>query len=419
MKNSITYPVAKLGLHRWVLGAAFAVLLGGPISVGQSPQLSYNYTILYDFCSLQNCADGLGSSSPLVEDAKGNLYGTADNVFKLTPRGKETVLYTFTDSSNVYPIGNIVRDSAGNLYGTTEYGGDIKACDGCGTVWKVNASGKGTVLYRFKGGSDGMFPYGGVIRDSAGNLYGTTAYGGDLNADCGVTGWGCGTVFKLDKAGKKTILHSFGGGADYGVVWSGLVMDNAGNLYGTTYGNGTDFPGTVYKVTRAGKEKVLYTFKNGNDGCNPLSTLILDAKGNLYGTTSGAANCNLGTVFKLTPKGKETVLHDFQGPPLDGADPYAGVIMDSAGNLYGTTKWGGVYDCPAFSGGCGTVFKISKDGNETVLYKFKDGSDGGFPTEGLSVDANGGIYGTTPQGGYSIYCNNGGYGCGVVFKITP
>src|SRR5580693_3451349 len=138
MKNSITYPVAKLGLHRWVLGAAFAVLLGGPISVGQSPQLSYNYTILYDFCSLQNCADGLGSSSPLVEDAKGNLYGTADNVFKLTPRGKETVLYTFTDSSNVYPIGNIVRDSAGNIYGTTEYGGDIKACDGCGTVWKVN-----------------------------------------------------------------------------------------------------------------------------------------------------------------------------------------------------------------------------------------------------------------------------------------
>jgi uncharacterized repeat protein (TIGR03803 family) len=351
------------------------------------------------------------------------LYGTAavsttawGKVFKLTHVGKQSVLYTFQGGADGnHPTSDLVRDSTGNLYGTTQYGGDL-SCEppiGCGTVFRVDSAGHETVLYSFKGGTDGMFP-NGVIRDEDGNLYGTTVVGGDHL--CGYGGGGCGTVFKISTTGRETVLHTFTGGADSGYPDRGLVMDAKSNLYGATHGVAGNDYGAVFKVTKGGKETVLYAF--GSDGNAPTGSLVMDAKGNLYGTTSGDFG-GLGTVFKLTRDGKETVLYNFKGPP-DGSTPQAGVVMDTAGNLYGTTYAGGDATCsPGEGGGCGTVFKLTKSGNESVLYRFTDGLDGAFPGAPLLLDAKGNLYGTTPYGGHSNYCNNGGEGCGVVFEMTP
>ena len=230
--------------RRAAVTALTLVLLSVAAMTQSAPGPAYSYKVLYDFCSLQNCADGTTPLAPVVRDTKGNLYGTAGNVFKLTQKGKETVLYTFTgEADGGAPYGGLVRDSAGNLYGTTEYGGDL-SCDpsyGCGTVFKVDAKGKETVLHSFKGGTDGMRPYAGLIRDTAGNLYGTTEFGGSTKS-CSVSGWGCGTVFKLTKTGKEIVLYTFAGGADSFMPEGGLVMDAKGNLYGTTYGGGTASP---------------------------------------------------------------------------------------------------------------------------------------------------------------------------------
>src|SRR5579863_558042 len=354
--------------------AALALVVLGPtVLAAQSEQEpTYTYKVLYDFCSLANCADGARPWASLIQDANGNLYGTTlGTVFKVTRAGKETVLHTHTvgtDGEGSTP--NVSMDSAGNLYGTTQVGG--ANCGNvyyCGTVFKVNKLGKETVLHSFTGESDGGDPWAGLLMDSAGTLYGTTYYGGKI--PCGGFQYGCGTVFKLNKYGKETVLHSFAGGTDSGFPAGALVMDANGNLYGTTYGNGTDMPGTVFKVNKQGKETVLYTFKTGSDGSAPMGSLVMDAEGNLYGTTSGNNGDSNGTVFRLNKYGKETVLYRFQGVP-DGRQPQAGVVRDAAGNLYGTTLNGG--ECPR--GECGTVFKVTKNGNEAVLYRFQGGSDG-------------------------------------------
>lgn len=402
-------------------GLAFVVLLPAILAAQMEHEPTYRYRVLYNFCSLANCADGSVPYAGVIEDSTGSIYGTtwagglSDGggvVFKVNKNGKETVLHAFAGNAN--PVAGLVQDSAGNLYGTTQYGGDFSCGEdkyGCGTVFKVDLAGHETVFYRFKGGTDGMFPVAGLIRDEAGNLYGTTELGGSTTNDCGATGWGCGTVFKLTQNGKETVLHRFDAGADFGVPMGGLVIDAKGNLYGTTYGNGTDNPGTVYKVTKYGKETVLYTFKNGSDSDAPMGSLLIDAKGNLYGTTTGNDEFGDGTVFKVTESGKEIILHAFEGRP-DGANPYAGLIMDGKGNLYGTTRLGGIYDQ-------GTVFKLSKNGDETVLYSFTGGSDGAAPIAVLLQDAKGNLYGTTGAGGYSNYCPYGQNECGVVFKMTP
>ncbi len=328
----------------------------------------------------------------LVMDSAGNLYGTityagtadAGIVFKVDPTGKMTVLYNFqvgTDGRS--PRGSLITDKAGNLYGTTFYGGTA----GGGTVFKVDPTGKETVLYSFQGGTDGEDPYAGLIMDNAGNLYGTTWYGGTA---------GTGTVFKLDPTGKETVLYSFQGGADGEDPYASLIMDNAGNLYGTTYSGGTCGDGIVFKVDPTGKETVLYNFQGGADGANSRGGLVMDSTGNLYGTTlygGTSSNCSVslgcGTVFKLDPTGKKTVLYSFQGG-TDGSLPYAGLIMDSAGNLYGTTGGGGKG---------GTVFEMDPTGKKTVLYSFQGSPDGKFPTASLIMDSAGNLYGTTVGGG--------------------
>jgi uncharacterized repeat protein (TIGR03803 family) len=256
------------------------------------------------------------------------------------------------------------------------------------------------VLYSFTGAS-GSNVVAGLIRDANGNLYGTADNGGD-------GGCNCGTVFKLDTMGNETVLYSFtdtnGDGAN---PIAGLVMDANGNLYGTTTNGGANELGIVFKVDTSGHETVLYTFgMTAQDGANPRSSLIMDGNGNLYGTTyNGGAN-GLGTVFKLDTSGNLTVLYSFQGSAGDGSNPQAGLIMDTNGNFYGTTSGGG-------SGNGGTVFKLDTTGTETVLHIFTGGTgdgDGESPVAGLIMDANGNLYGTTQNGG-------GHLGMGIIFRV--
>jgi len=370
----------------------------------------------------------------LIRDpTTGNLYGTARScgvgwgmVLKLNKSGKERVLYNFTGGTDgALPVAGVIRDSAGNLYGTTQEGGDLNCSIGgtvgCGVVFKVDTTGTETVLYSFGGGADGGVPFAGLVRDSAGNLYGTTVQGGDLS---GCNGYGCGVVFKLDPNGMKTVLYTFTGGADGGNPQAGLILDSAGNLYGTTIAGGTmtgsgtlcaEGCGVVYKVDKTRTETVLYSFTGEADGAIPESGVIRDSAGNLYGTTE-LGGTGQGVVFKVETTGTETVLYTFAGGADGGWPEAAGVIRDSAGNLYGTTAFGGDLSCNT-PYGCGVVFKVDTSGTETVLYSFTGGTDGAFPKTGVIRDPVGNLYGTTDFGGVGAACNHSG--CGVVFTLIP
>jgi uncharacterized repeat protein (TIGR03803 family) len=294
----------------------------------------------------------------------GNLYGTTDlggdvscscgTVFRLDPTtGKETVLYSFKGypADGVTPWAGVVRDKAGSLYGTTNGGGAY----GDGIVFKVDATGE-TVLHTFTGGGDGSDSVGALILDGIGNLYGTAFFGG---IGCQV---GCGVVFKLDKNKtykKEVVLHHFAAPLRGQDPHAGVIRDPAGNLYGTTTNGGRYGAGTVFKLDTTGKETVLYSFTGGADGGRSRgSGVVRDAAGNVYGTTfsGGSGSCSstygpgCGVVFKVTEAGAESVLHDFAG--ADGAESRASLLRDAKGNLYGTTTNGGVY-------GFGVVFKIA------------------------------------------------------------
>ena len=269
------------------------------------------------------------------------------------------------------------------------------------------------VLHSFGNGMDGQFPYAGLIFDTSGNLYGTTNFGGTYTF---------GTVFELTPiAGggwTEKVLYSFGNGTDGAYPEAGLIFDAVGNLYGTTYGGGTYGTGTVFELTPTGggswTEKVLHNFNdNGTDGFYPYAGLIFDAAGNLYGTTSQGGTYGDGTVFELTPAAggvwTEKVLYSFNANGTDGTAPQAGLIFDAAGNLYGTTNQGGTYLS-------GTVFELTPAGGgvwtETVLHNFNDnGTDGAYPYAGLIFDGAGNLYGTTDGGGT--------YFGGTVFELTP
>jgi uncharacterized repeat protein (TIGR03803 family) len=343
-----------------------------------------------------------------------------------TQATKFKVLHTFHGKNGANPVGVLVRDNAGNLYGTTGIGGTGKCTQyGCGTAFKLDSAGKQVWSYSFKGG-DGYTLYDGLLRDAAGNLFGTTTNGGKINNICGgVQGGGCGLVFELDKTGEtERVLHKFTGDPDGYFPEALLVRDSAGNLYGTTYLGGAHGLGAVFKVNETGKEKVLYSFTGGSDGCSPYPGVILDSEGNLYGVTSlgGSGFCNSGhgVVFKVGTDGNETVLHTFEGS--DGDDPDSVLLFDSKGNLYGTTGYGGS-SLGCGNTGCGTVFELSpqSDGTwkETVLYAFcslSNCTDGEAPGTGPLVrDPEGNLYGTTTFGGAYRNCN--GDACGVVFKL--
>lgn len=271
-----------------------------------------------------------------------------------------------------------------------------------------------SVFYTFQGGVDGASPTGNLITDGAGNFYGTTAYGGNTGGNC--PSEGCGTIFEITPAGKHTVLYSFQGGNDGETPYGSLVIDASGNLYGVTELGGANSVGTVFEWMVGGSEVVLYTFQGGSDGAIPDAGLIIDQSGNLYGVTGygGDGSCYCGTVFTVSPRGDETVLHRFTGSP-DGDFPYASLAMDSSGNLYGTTVFGG-QSCSSESEGCGFVFEIEPTGVELSLYSFCSAAncaDGALPVSNLSFDGSGNLYGTTFEGGASCSTN----GCGTIFEL--
>ena len=296
----------------------------------------------------------------------------------------------------------LVRDSLGNLYGTTERGGTTDCPGGCGVVFKVDPSGVESVLHAFTGPPDGKLPMAGLLLDAAGNLYGTTFEGGPSFF---------GAVFKVDANGNETVLHGFAGA---GSPHAGLISDSAGNLYGDLeFGAMENAVGSVFKIDPSGNYTELFAFDAKNEGRAPRARLALDAAGNLYGTTNvgGTGGCEFnngcGVVFKLDPNGNETVLHNFTSG-ADGAHPDAGVVIDAAGNLYGTTRDGGSASACISSPGCGVLYKLDSSGNETVLIRFK-GRLGVNPLGDLVRDAHGNLFGTTTRGG--------SLGFGVVFEL--
>jgi uncharacterized repeat protein (TIGR03803 family) len=289
--------------------------------------------------------------------------------------------------------------NAGTLYGTTLTGGS-SAC-GCGTVFKQTLSGTESLVYSFAGQPDGAFPYAEVTLDRSGNIYGTTASGGANNY---------GAVFKIAPSGTETILHSFNIGNTDGYTPRGkLLLDAKGNIYGTTPSGGAHLFGAVFKINSSGTETLFHSF-TGVDGATPEGGVISDTKGNIYGTTPGGGAYGYGTVFKITPSGNESVLYSFVGPISgpDGAFPYSDLVFDMSGNLYGTTQLGGAY-------GAGTIFEITPSAKETVLWSFgATGSlDGIEPVAGLVFDASGNLYGATPAGGSVLPAS------GTVFELTP
>jgi len=374
--------------------------------------------VLYAFGNQEG--DGVGPSVN-VHDRMGNHYGrtisgganSAGTVFKLSPDGTETILYSFCSRKNCsdgeQPNDNVIMDKRRNLYGTTQAGGKY----GQGEVFKVTQAGTEKVLYSFTGGSDGGYPVGGLLRDGAGNLYGTTDSGGDTTE----WGSGCGVVFKLARDGTETVLHVFeDNGSDGASPEAPLIMDANGNLYGTTEAGGTHGYGTVFEISSSGTEMILYSFANGSDGGQPLSGLMMDTSGNLYGVTfgGGQSGCfyyiGCGVVYKLAPDGTETTLYAFKSGS-DGGNPYGTLITDSRDDLFGATTDEGNSSCDE-NYGCGTIFEVTPDDRETVLYLFKGLSDGGN-AGGLIWDPA--VQKDTLYGGaYSA----GAYGDGVAFSLT-
>ncbi|MFZ0684142.1 MAG: choice-of-anchor tandem repeat GloVer-containing protein [Terriglobales bacterium] len=397
--SSSQFIVRRIAPKLFLLCAVMGLLLTTP-PWAQGQKL----TTLYSF---KGGADG-GSPyfGDLVLDAKGNLYGTTlaggvapglGVVFEVTPAGKEKVLHAFNSADGCSPYAGLILDATGNLYGTTGACGGY----GYGTVFEITKKGTEKVLYSFTGGADGGQPFAALVRDTEGNLYGTTNVGGILGSYC------CGTVFEVAPSGSETVLHAFAGGADGEYPVAALVRDAKGNLYSTTGQNGAYCCGTVFELTPSDTENILFNF-NYTDGTGPgPNRLVRDAKGNLYGTTSGGGASGNGTVFELTKEGTETVLYSFTGA-ADGFAPYGGAIRDAKGNLYGTTFQGAGQGCN--TDGCGTIYELTAAGKFTVLYTFTGGLDGGNPAGGLVMDEQGNLYGTTS--GY------GAHGWGTVYKLT-
>lgn len=262
-----------------------------------------------------------------------------------------------------------------------------------------------SVIYSFTGSNDGANPLAGFIIDRLGNLYGTTNSGGNF---------GAGVVFELSSTGHEIVLHHFAGGTDGANPQSRLVADKAGNLYGTTYSGGLSNSGTVFEISHKGQESVLYSFKGGADGASPIAGLAIDKAGNLYGTTTAGGSSGNGTVFKLSVPlvtggaWTEDTLYSF-GTGTDGTVPVGGVTLDAYGDLYGTTSGGGAY-------GYGAVFQLKRSAStwtENILHDFAMGTDGGVPYSGLVWDAAGSLYGASTDGG-----GEAGSGGGTVFELT-
>ncbi len=447
-------------------GAILWVLLVSSLAVSASAE--WKEKVLYSF---QGGTDGSLPGGGVIFDKAGNLYGVTieggstacppgwcGTIYELSPPQQkggawtETVLYVFkghNQNDGSSPSGGLIADSAGNFYGVTGYGGGgpcvlFGTATGCGTVFELSPPAqKGgawteIVLYNFQGGNDGDLPTGPLVFDSAGNLYGTTEFGGGKGTTCDVFyGGNCGTVFKLSppktKGGKWTekVLHSFAGGTDGATPNGGLLLDNAGAIYGTTpiggnqdcnFGHGEVGCGILFtlspplKKSAAWTEKVIHRFTGGNGGAGPNGSLIFDSKGSLYGTAAGAGSRLNGAVFRLARSKSgswtETVLYAFAGGS-DGTNPGVGLIFDNSGNLYGTALGGTAFG--------GVVFQLKRPlrGSSwqfTLLHNFTGAPDGAYPEAQLLLRKAGGLYSATQGGGTGQGCQGG---CGTVFETSP
>jgi uncharacterized repeat protein (TIGR03803 family) len=322
------------------------------------------------------------------------------------------VIYSFGgEDDGEYTDTDIAIDAAGNLYGTSVLGGDF----GGGTVWQLSPVGNGwvhTVLYNFTGGVDGGEPYKGVTLDGAGNLYGTAVTGGSGSCE-----GGCGVTYQLTKSGDtwtQRVIHAFTGGADGSGPGARVAVDKRGNLYGMTPTGGANGLGVIYllrpKASAGWSFRVIHTFTGGSDGSSGSAGKMVFRGGRVFGAATAGGNHSAGAIFQLTPtqtgEWDFKTLYSFQGAP-DGVFPYGAVLFDSAGNIYGTTYYGG-------TNGIGAVYKLipttSGEWNETVLYSFQNGNDGNSSISNLVFDAAGNLYGTTSEGGL---------GSGTIFQLTP
>jgi hypothetical protein len=462
----MTHTKCSPGLIRSCLLCAVALTLAVPASA------EWKEKVLYSFQGGTN--DGAFPVGGVVFDSQGNLYGVLQfygpgscgpignecgAVFQLAPpvhQGDaltETLIYEFQGkggNDGESPNGGLVIDGQGNLYGVTAYGGTwdcvlLGVSAGCGTVYELSppaekgGAWKETILYSFPTAKQGYVPNGNLVFDGAGNLYGATTYGGGKGTTCDSFYQYCGAVFELSppktKGGKWTekVLHAFASGTDGANPNGGLVFDSKGAIYGTTYGGGFEGGdcgsggcGTVFelkpptKKSGAWAEKILHRFESSSDGGGPSAGVVFDKEGTLYGTTvgGGAGNSPWGTVFTVIPSANgswtEHLLHTFQDGD-DGAEPRAGLVFDTEGNIYGTASIGGG---PDFAG---TLFRLKKNpaGRRTfaVLYSFKgvNNGDGAFPAGDIVLSA-GSIFGTTQVGGTGQSCQGG---CGTVFKVWP
>ncbi len=396
--------------------AGLAIAFALTVVVAQSAQ-AQTFNVIYTFTDRQ---DGAFPYAGVTLDKAGNLYGTAfyggagyGTVYQLRHNGSGWIvnpLYSFTGGSDgANPYARVIFGPNGTLYGTTNMGGY-----GYGTVFNLRPKPTAcltsrcpwgeTVLYAFKGG-DGAFPkYGDLLFDQAGNIYGTTHDGGTS---------GLGTVYELMPSGSgytESVLYSFASSNDGTNPFNGVIFDNGGDLYGTTGYGGLSIFGTVFELTRSGPgwtENVLYSFLGPTDGAYPLAGLIFDQSGNLYGATTDRGTGGGGTVFELTPSSGTwtySLVYSFTGGAECG--PAGTLVMDGAGNLYGTTVCDGAH-------GKGSVFRLTPSNNGwtyTSLHDFTGGNDGANPSSNVVFDASGNLYGTNL---------GGSLGYGVVWEITP